>query len=205
MVKGGFEYKHLFMSQNPDAQSAFKTLLNELRPTKILEIGTFHGGLTLALRDILDELDLKSTSLKTYDTEDQKFLKPIVEKNNLNIDVITKNLFSQSYLEWKDEAARNEIAEYVQSGEPCLVLCDGGCKRCEFNLIAPLLKIGDVIMAHDYAPNKEYFETNVKDKIWDWHEIEDSHISMACENNGLSPYLQDICQKAVWCSRIKAV
>lgn len=205
MVNGGFVYKHLFMSQNPYAQEAFKTLLSELRPTKILEIGTFHGGLTLALRDILTEVGLDNTSLITYDTEDQKFLKPIVESNKLNIDVVTKNLFSQSYLEWKDEASKNEIEEIVKSGKPCLVLCDGGCKRCEFNLIAPLLKNGDVIMAHDYAPNKEYFEEKIQNKIWDWHEIEDSHINQACENNGLTPYLQEICQKAAWCSKVKSL
>jgi hypothetical protein len=40
-------------------------------------------------------------------------------------------------------------------------------------------------LAHDYAENKEVFESKILNKIWNWHEIADSDISEACEENNL--------------------
>lgn len=204
MVNSGFAHKGLYLMQNEHARDAFKQLLQEHRPSKLLEIGTFHGGLTLLLRDILDEVGLEETQIKTYDTADQKFLKPRVENLNLSIDVQTKNLFSYSYLEWKNEDTKKEIADFINTGSPTMVLCDGGCKRCEFNLIAPLLRNGDAILAHDYAPNPEIFEENIKGKIWDWMEIQDKNIASVTESCGLKPYHQEMMQNAAWLCRIKS-
>lgn len=203
MVSGGFAYKGLFLMQNDNAADAFKTLLETHRPSKVLEIGTFHGGLAMLLRDTLDSVGLQDTWIRTYDTAEQKFLKPRVEKENLKIDVQTKNLFSYSYLEWKDETTKNEIKDFVDSGSPTLVLCDGGCKRCEFNLIAPLLRPGDVIMAHDYAPDQDVFDREIKDKIWNWLEIQDKNINATAREHSLVPYHQEMMQKAAWLCKIK--
>lgn len=202
-MNGGYIYSHLFMSQNTNAEKVFEEILKTLKPKRILEIGTFHGGLTLALRDITNNIGLEDTLLRTYDPAEQKFLKPIVQQKGLKIDVRTKNVFSHSYLEWKDEESKAEIADYINEEGTTLVLCDGGCKRCEFNLIAPLLKPNDVIMAHDYAPNKEYFQEHIEGKIWDWLEIEDSHIAKVSQENNLVSYMQEVAQQAAWCCRIK--
>ena len=203
MVKGGYTYQNLHVAQNPNAESAFRKIIADLEPTVVLEIGTFHGGLTLLLREILDESNLQNSKLITYDTEPQVFLKPIVKSRQLDIDVRTENLFSYSYLEWKDKDSKNIISNIIAEGNPILVICDGGCKRCEFRLISSLLKEGDVIMAHDYAPNKEIFEATIKGKIWDWMEIQDSDIDPSCEKHNLAPYLQDVAQEAAWACKIK--
>lgn len=202
MVNGGYPYGHLFMSQNKSAKSVFIDLLNIIRPYRILEIGTFHGGLTLMLRDIMDALGLKTSIIKTYDINNQKFLKPLVVHRN--VDVITKNLFNEDYSDFNSDQSGDEIKNFVTDINRTLVLCDGGCKKCEFKLISPFLKQGDVIMAHDYAPNESYFNTNIKNQIWDWLEIQDSDIKEVVEKYNLQPYYQELAQKAAWLCKIKA-
>ena len=201
MVEGGFAYGYLFMSQHRDTPRVFKEFLSEVRPSRILEIGTFHGGLTLCLRDILDELDMQHHPIVTYDINDQEFLKPLV--NNRNINVYTKNLFDYDNLCFVNEESKNEIQSFIQQDGITLVLCDGGCKKCEYNILAPLLKNQDIIMAHDYAPNIEYFETNIKDKIWNWMEIQDSDIDNISQIQNFIPYMQNMLINIAWLSRIK--
>lgn len=205
MVKGGFAYKHIHAAQNSNVEKVFTELFIEYQPKRVLEIGTFHGGLSWMIRDILDKNNMEGIPFKTYDTEYQKYLIPLVEKEGLNIEVLTKNLFSYSYLEWKDEESAAEIRDYIQQPGKTLVLCDGGCKRCEFRLISPFLKENDLIMAHDYAPNLEVFERDIKGKIWDWMEIQDSDIDPSCVENNLVPYKQELCQTVAWASRIKSL
>lgn len=201
MVSGGFAYGYLFMSQHPDTPQVFKTFLEATRPSRILEIGSFHGGLTLLLRDIMDEIGLQNNPVRTYDIHDQEFLKPLVVDRN--VDVFTKNLFNGDYSDWANEESKNEIINYIQQDGVSLVLCDGGCKKCEFNLIAPLLKTGDVIMAHDYAPDETYFQESMKDKIWDWHEIRDSDIINTITKFSLEPLHQNLMLNIAWLSLSK--
>lgn len=201
MVSGGFAYGYLFMSQHPDTPRVFKTFLDKTRPSRILEIGSFHGGLTLLLRDIMDDLTLNDNPIRTYDIHDQEFLKPLV--TDRNVDVFTKNLFNDDYSGWANNECEKEIENYLQQDGVSLVLCDGGCKKCEFNLLAPLLKNNDIIMAHDYAPNSEYFEKYMKDKIWDWHEIKDNDIIESTNLYSLNPFQQELMQKIAWCCRMR--
>jgi hypothetical protein len=202
MVDGGYAYGYLFMSQNKEAEYVFKELLNEIRPSRILEIGTFHGGLTLMLRDILDSYNLHNSIIKTYDINNQEFLRPLV--TNRKVEVITDNLFNGDYSDFKNESKKNEILNFIQQEGCSLVLCDGGCKRCEFNLIAPLLKSNDIIMAHDYAPNNDYFQHHIRGKIWDWMEIQDSDIYQAIVDNNFKSFKETLTQQAAWCCKIKS-
>lgn len=199
MIDGGFAYGYLFMSQHKNIIEVLRQFLSNVRPDRILEIGTFHGGLTLLLRDLLDELDLKKSNIRTYDINNQEFLKPLVIGRN--VDVFTKNLFNDTYTDWANDKYKQEIIDYINQEGITIILCDGGCKKCEFNLIAPLLKYNDIIMAHDYAPTNEYFEKNMKNKIWDWHEIQDSDIMKVSIENNLQPYFQELMQTVAWCSR----
>lgn len=198
MVNGGFAYGHLFMAQNPDTPRVFKQFLSEVRPSRILEIGTFHGGLTLLLRDIMDELELYNNPILTYDINDQEFLKPLVVDRN--VDVRTKNLFDYNNSTFINNEAKEELVSFIQQDGITLVLCDGGCKKCEYNILSPILKHGDIIMAHDYAPDSEYFETYMKDKIWNWMEIQDSDIYNI---DKLMPFQQEFLLQIAWMSRIK--
>lgn len=201
MVNGGFAYGYLFMSQHENTPQVFLELLEIIRPYRVLEIGTFHGGLTLMLRDTLDNLGLSGSIIRTYDISDQEFLKPLV-KDRL-VEVYTKNVFDKEYKHFADYNAEKEIAKFIQQDGCTLVLCDGGCKKCEYNIIAPLLKNQDIIMAHDYCPNQDYFNKHMKDKIWDWCEIEDSDIQEVSDKYNLIPFHQDKLLTIGWNCRIK--
>ena len=201
MVNGGFPYGHLFMSQHPDTPQVFSELLDIIRPSRILEIGTFHGGLTLMLREALDNIGLSGSVIRTYDIHNQEFLKPLVK--DILVDVITKNLFNEDYSGFTDNNAKAEIENFIQQDGTTIVLCDGGCKKCEYNMLTPLLKNQDIIMAHDYCPNKEYFENHLKDKVWDWCEIEDCDIQEVSDKYNLIPFHQDKLLTVAWNCRIK--
>lgn len=196
MVNGGFVYSNLFIAQHQDIELTFTNLFNTIKPSRILEIGTLHGGLTLLLRDILDRLSLLETNITTYDIHNQEFLKPLAINKNINI--ITKNLFNNFYRDFNSIHTKNEAQTYIKQDGRTIVLCDGGCKICEFNLLSSLLKVGDIIMAHDYAPNTEYFEKNMKDKIWNWCEIQDCNISEACKSNSLYPFMKEEFLNVAW-------
>lgn len=201
MINGGFAYKYLFMSQHPNVENIFKDLLLNIQPKRILEIGTFHGGLTLCLRDILDNISMKDITIKTYDINDQAFLRPLAI--NRNIDIITKNLFDSNYTNFKDELCKYELEHFIKKNGITLVLCDGGNKINEFKLIAPLLKSGDIIMAHDYAPSIEYFNKYMYNTIWDWCEITNNDIAETCEDNNLYPIFYDKLLSIAWHARQK--
>ena len=201
MVNGGFAYGYLHATQNPNVEEVFNKILGTLRPTKVLEIGTMHGGLTLMVRDILDKIECKESIIRTYDIYKQEFLIPLVDDR---VEIKTKNIFNHDYSDFKNNYCKKEIKDFVKSGNPTLVLCDGGCKICEYNLIAPFLKEGDVIMAHDYAPSKAYFNSFVKGKLWDWLEIEEKDIKDTVIKYGLVPFHQETAQQAVWTCKIKS-
>jgi hypothetical protein len=95
------------------------------------------------------------------------------------------------------------IKDFIQSEGTTLVLCDGGNKISEFNLISPLLKEGDIIMAHDYIDTIENFEQNFKNKIWNWCEIKESDISEISEKENLVPFYQEHFNKVVWVCKQK--
>jgi cephalosporin hydroxylase len=197
MVKGHFIYENLIISQHESIGSVFDKLIKQIKPKRILEIGTADGGLTLMLKDLLNDNGLNNSIIRTYDILEQTNLK---NKNVDGIEIITKSPFNYPYsdLEYPDE-----IKEFVQSEGTTLVLCDGGFKINEFILISQFLKVGDVIMAHDYAHDSDVFKKEIENKIWNWHEIQYSDISNACEINNLESYMLDEFKQVVWVCKMK--
>jgi hypothetical protein len=197
MVKGHFIYENLIISQHENVGSVFNKLIKQIKPKRILEIGTADGGLTLMLKDLLNDNGLNNSIIRTYDILEQTNLK---NKNVDGIEIITKSPFNYPYsdLEYPDE-----IKEFVQSEGTTLVLCDGGFKINEFILISQFLKVGDVIMAHDYAHDSDVFKKEIENKIWNWHEIQYSDISNACEINNLESYMLDEFKQVVWVCKMK--
>lgn len=197
-------YKGLGTEQNPNIIYPFDKLISEQRPSRIIEIGTFAGGLTLILRTILDNNNLENTNITTYDVNTPTYLLPLIE-NTPNVISLTKNLFSGDYQNFAGEIEKSEIISLIRSPGITLLLCDGGCKKCEFNLLSKYLKPFDIIMAHDYAPNQDYFENTMKGKIWNWLEIQDSDIIDCCTRNGLEQYMSEDFLNVAWlCKRKKS-
>jgi predicted O-methyltransferase YrrM len=198
-VKGHYTYKNLIISQHTSVGESFERLIKEIKPSQVLEIGTAFGGLTLLIRDLLDSNGLKKTKLITYDVYEPNFLVEKV-KQGVDIDVRIKNIFNYQYNELIN---KDEISKIIQSNGVTLVLCDGGSKKNEFRILSDYLKPGDVIMAHDYAPNENYFQEYINNKIWNWLEIQDSDINDSCVKNNLVPYMEEDFRKVVWVCKIK--
>jgi hypothetical protein len=180
--------------QNYNAFETFHNFISEVKPKRILEIGTSLGGFTSFLKYTCDKLNLECDVL-TYDIYEKSWYKDLT---NMGIDVRIENIFSENYTK-----LNNEVIEFVKSDGITIVLCDGGWKIGEFNLISNYLKNGDFILAHDYAENKEKFELDVKNKIWNWHEIQESDIIDACERNNLKDYQREIFESVVWICKTK--
>ena len=166
-------YQGLRNQQNPKAFKVFSDFFSKNKDFDlIVEIGSGFGGLTKLL---FDESKKINSKFITYD----------INKNNCdniknidsNIDIRCKDVF--------DVFTFNEIEQEINNTNKVLVICDGGNVSKEFNDYASIIKKGDVIMAHDYAPNKQIFETKYKGKIWDWLEISDKDISKSVSNYGL--------------------
>ena len=83
------------------------------------------------------------------------------------------------------------------------MLCDGGHKIGEFNMIAPFIKVNDFIMAHDYVDTYKNYKENYLNKIWDWCEIEEKYIDQTSKNNNLVHYNKEIFDKVVWVCKQK--
>jgi hypothetical protein len=193
-ISGHFVYNGLATSQHTGINVPFTELFSKTAPARILEIGTFHGGLTLLLRDILDEMGLHNTIIDTYDIHDCTFLSYHIERGR-RINKHTESLFNNTYELLVDP---EKVKKYIASEGTTVVLCDGGNKKNEFNLLSEFLKPGDIIMAHDYARNIEYFETNVRNKIWNWMEIQDSDIQDSINSFGLVSCMKEQFENVAW-------
>lgn len=191
-------YRGVSIEQRPEVIEKFENLIVEYGPSRIIEIGTFAGGLTLILKDIVDTNNLP-TEIYTYDIAEASILKNNIQQRQINkLAVLTKNLFNGAYTDFLNSETKQEIQELIQQPGLTMLLCDGGCKKCEFNLFAPLLKSDDIIMAHDYAPNTVFFQNHMNKKVWNWHEIQNSDIEITIMQNGLVPLHKEAFLEVAW-------
>jgi hypothetical protein len=197
MVKGHTQYKGYTAQQHDDFYPVIKKFIGEVKPSRILEIGTAGGGFILSVRDILNELGLNNVPIKTYDVIESPYYEKL-RKHNIEINI--ENLFDHPYL---NLIKPEKIVPYIQEEGITIVFCDGGHKIGEFNSIAPHIKKGDYILAHDYIDTWENYQTNFKGKIWDWCEIEEKYISEISNKEGLEPYNKEEFSKIVWVCKIK--
>ena len=181
--------------QYHEAYEVFYNFLKDVKPVRILEIGTALGGFTAFLKICCNELGL-NTNIRSYDINSNPWYKDII---NMGVDIRVENIFSDGF-----ESMDEEVINYIQGDGLTIVLCDGGWKIGEFNLISKYLKNDDFILAHDYAENKEKFELNIKNKIWNWHEISESDIKDACIINNLNDYNREVFESVVWVCKIKS-
>lgn len=196
-ITGHTAYKGLTAQQHEDAFEVFKKFITEIKPKRILEIGTAGGGFTLFLRDVLNGIGLADSKIKTFEVLECNWYERL---RNEDIEVLIENIFDYSYLHLEKP---EKIVPFIREDGTTLVLCDGGYKIGEFNSISDYLKTGDYIMAHDYSCDIEYFNNNVLNKIWNWCEIMDSSIESACLKNNLEKYNEEEFQKVVWTCRKK--
>jgi hypothetical protein len=198
-IFGASIYNGIVTQQHENAYDIFREFLLEIKPSQILEIGTGSGGFTLFLKDTLDELGLNDTKIKTFEINTNSNFEFLISRG---VEVLHDNIFDESYF----HLIKPELVEpFIKNDGITLVLCDGGYKITEFRILSNFLKNGDFIMAHDYCPNKDYFEEHINNKIWLWCEIEDKYIQDVFEPNSLISYNQDKFQNIVWICKKKIV
>lgn len=181
--------------QNDAVYRTMYNLISSTQPARIVEIGTAAGGLTMFLKWCVDDLNL-STPVITYDK-----VTPLGSQALSEAGVDTR-VRSWHYDEppWLPTP---EFIELLQEPGRVILLCDGGNKIHEFNTLAPLIKSDDIIMAHDYARDRDFFDNNIKGVVWDWLEITDNDISDISRSENLEPYMQDEFDNCVWVCKKK--
>jgi cephalosporin hydroxylase len=197
MITGRTEYKGYTAQQHDNFYGVFHKFISDIRPSQILEIGTAGGGFILAIRDILNEIGLNNVPIKSFDVVDTPFYNSL---RSHDIEINIENLFDHSYT---NLIKPEKIVPYIQRDGTTIVFCDGGHKIGEFNAIAPHIKSGDFILAHDYAENYQVYKEKIEGKIWGWLEIADPDIRQACIDNNISIYEKDTFENIVWTCRRK--
>ena len=187
-------FLNLPAQQTHNVYEVFYKFIKKIKPKRILEIGTALGGFTQFLNWVSNELNY-DIEILTYDVIEHNWYPNIRE---LGIDVRVKNVFNETYTE-----VNQEVIDFIKQDGVTIVLCDGGYKIGEFNVLSNFLKTGDFIMAHDYSENREVFDEKINRKIWNWFEISDSNIENACIKNNLIDYNKDTFENVVWTCKIK--
>jgi hypothetical protein len=180
--------------QNHGAFKVFYDFIKDVKPKRILEIGTSLGGFTTFLKIVCDDLDL-DTNIRSYDINRHSWYDDIIK---LGVDIRVENIFTEGFKDFSEE-----VKEYIREDGTTIVLCDGGWKIGEFNVISKYIKNNDFILTHDYAENKEVFETKILNKIWNWHEIQKSDIQNSIDTNNLIEFLPEIFSNVAWGCFIK--
>jgi hypothetical protein len=143
------------ISQHPDITKYFPLIINDFN--RIIELGTYHGALTLYLHRIKNP----EVQLISYDIALRWSMLPM----DHGLDTRWGNYF--------DEGTQSELWQLINNTKKrILLLCDGGYKEHEFRMFAPYLKPNDVIMVHDYADTLWEYE-QITHAI-NWYDIADS-------------------------------
>lgn len=182
-------YKDFMACQRPEVFGQFETFISEEKPSLVVEIGTCYGGLSLSLFETTINL---SIPFITYDIAMNDSLERLKER--FPIDLRIENIFEETTRECYDLKEFKDF--FLSFPSPVLILCDGGNKIGEFNAFAKLLRVGDILMAHDFAYDQKTFES---DSIWGWKEIEESDISDSMKQYNLYYYRMHIWRKLAWC------
>jgi len=199
-VTGGFWYKGARAAQHNNIFEPLKALFNTIRPAQVIELGTDRGGLSLIIRDLLDEVGLHESTVRTCDRNPDSIA---IWNQDVGSKPIGARIECRQLDFWVEEKLHKDIVEYISRPGPTIVMCDGGNKPREFCAAARYIKVGDIIMAHDYAPDHAYFATYINNKIWNWHETWDAHLMGACQQYNLRPYMAEVFRDVVWACKQK--
>jgi len=191
-LTGYIDYQGYAAMQHVAAIDVFRRFIARVRPQRILEIGTAQGGFALALRHLLDEAGLSEAVIKSLDINRLPWFETLEQSN---LELITEDVFNPAYSALKKP---DLIIPFIREPGVTVVLCDGGYKIGEFNLLARYIKEGDYILAHDYIETETAFQQDFLGKVWDWHEVREVDIAESCREYGLEDYQRDEFGSVVW-------
>lgn len=173
----------LEMQQIPTALLKINRLLNHINFQRIIELGTGKGGLSLLLSIWAD---LRKKEFYSFDV--LNFLQYPYKINFFQGDILN------------EEKNIQKIKDLIAAPGRVMVLCDAH-KSIEYNIYASSLKSGDFILTHDYSPNLNVFETEVKNKLWNHFENCYEKIEEETKKNNIK--INDYMLDCVWSIGIK--
>lgn len=199
-----------FAQQKPEAFVAINDLLNTYNFDIILEIGAHDFGLStffalycynskyLQNSEVPDACGYKNSTHhkipKTFITYDIHMR----DEGACHLIKMLGGIFVQKDI-FDDLDHLNQI---INKCNRALILCDGGNKIKEFNTFAPILKTGDILMAHDYMED-EKFKKETFEKKWNSCEIMYKDIKNSVENNDLHLIYPEVFNPVFWVCSIK--
>jgi hypothetical protein len=187
-------FKNHACQQHHGIFQVFYDFFKGVKPSNVLEIGTALGGFTMFMKIISDELGL-NTSILSYDIHRNAWYGDMI---NEGVDVRVENVFSEGFAD-----VNQEVKDFINKDGTTIVLCDGGYKQGEFNLLSKFIKQGDFILAHDYGESKEIFDNKIFNNIWNWCEITESEIANACKDNNLIDFDKETFNNVAWTCKVR--
>ena len=184
-------YKGVGNQQSPAAFDLFEKFFKDNQDVDlVIDIGTGRGGFSIFLKN---QCDMYKCKFVTFDSREDAVTN--IKSKIDDVDARQGDVF--------DVYTQGEIESLIDCHQKVVILCDGGNQTREFNTFSDLIKHNDIIMAHDYAPDRETFESEYKDKIWNWMEICDDDISDAVARNQLTDTHGVDLSKAAWVCKQK--
>lgn len=105
----------------------------------VIELGGFHGGLTLQLSDVFPDSEIHSFDVRLLSGM-KNVLEVVGEKSNITF-------YKESVL----SVANENVLKLVKDGRRKILYCDNGHKAAEIKMYAPYLSVGDVLGVHDWG------------------------------------------------------
>jgi hypothetical protein len=123
---------------------------------------------------------------------------PHKELRAYGINVVIENIFNDDFTAIISQYA----IDFVKNPGKVLVLCDGHKKPLEFRCFAPLIKPGDILMAHDYAETDEKFK---REKLWPSYEVCEADVADLCIKHNLLSCNKEKFDSVVWLCKKKVM
>lgn len=178
-------YKNTGNQQSPVAFELFPKFFDENKDIDlVIDLGTGRGGFSLFLHEQAAAINSKFV---TYDANENSITN--IKSKIPDVDARVGDVF--------DIYTQGEIEKLIDSSGKVAVFCDAGNVVKCFNTYSDLIKQDDLILVHDYAPNKQVFESEYRNKIWNWMEVSDQDIDESMSKNKLIKVFEQV-QKAAW-------
>lgn len=174
------------MMQKRNIRDVFgKYFLQTPPPSRIIELGTYDGEFTNIIYSLREEKD------DNFDLITMDFIK---YPTKMPEEIWVRNFSKMIFCEIDIHKHMDFVISLIK--ENTLILCDNGNKIAEVKALAPHLKNGCVIMAHDYFETEEDFRAQDE---WPCCEITFADVA----DLGLEKHHYDLMKSAYWVSLTK--
>lgn len=186
-LTGGFNVKinGLEMAQNLIAPAAWSLAILQHKPSMVIEIGTSKGGMSSLLSACVSKYGGEFHTFDVHNDGDYNQY-PLYGNSTFHL----QNCF----------VGAGDIGDLISRSGLCFVLCDGGNKPMEFNIFSDMLKVGDVIAAHDWIDETV---PGYSPLYWGWCETPTARLQEAINRNSLVDFEPKWFRYSAWCCKQK--